>query len=107
MSKHSAEWWSKRVTELSRGGDVEQIASRHGIRASALKWWRWEFARRAREAGPRLLPVVAEPAGKPCVESHDDALEIIVECDAVRVCVRGAVSPEHLAALMGALPRAC
>jgi hypothetical protein len=107
MSRHSAEWWSKRVTELSRGGDAEQIASRHGIRASALKWWRWEFARRAREAGPRLLPVVVELAREQRVEMHDDALEIILECDAVRVCVRGAVSPEHLAALMGALPRAC
>ena len=107
MSRHSAEWWSKRVTELSRGGDAEQIASRYGIRASALKWWRWEFARRARETGPRLLPVVVEPAREQRVEMHDDALEIIVESDAVRVCVRGAVSPEHLAALMGALPRAC
>jgi hypothetical protein len=41
------------------------------------------------------------------VEVHDGAVEIIVEWDAVRVCVRGAVSPEHLAALMGALPRTC
>jgi hypothetical protein len=107
MSRHSAEWWSKRVTELSRGGDAEQIASRHGVRASALRWWRWEFARRAREAGPRLLPVVVEPVGERRAETHDDALEVIVECGAVRVCVRGAVGPAHLAALMSALPRAC
>ncbi|MGO8996408.1 MAG: hypothetical protein ACLQVI_24095 [Polyangiaceae bacterium] len=32
-----------------------------------------------------------------------DALEVIVECGAARVCVRGAVAPAHLAAL----PRAC
>jgi transposase-like protein len=107
MSKHSAEWWSKRVTELARGGDVEQIASRYGVRASSLKWWRCEFARRAREGGPRLLPVVVQPVQEPRAETHDDGIEVVVECGAVRVCVRGAVTVEHLAALMGTVSRTC
>lgn len=107
MSRHSAEWWSKRVTELARGGDAEQIASRHGVRASSLRWWRWELARRGRDAGPRLLPVVVEAARERRVDARDAGLEVIVECGEVRVCVRGAVSAEHLVALMGAVPRAC
>jgi transposase-like protein len=107
MSKHSAEWWSKRVMELARGGDAERIASRHGVRASSLKWWRWELARRARERVPRLLPVVVEPAQESRADTRDDGIEVVVECGAVRVCVRGAVTVEHLAALMGTVSRAC
>jgi len=107
MSKHSAEWWSKRVTELARSGDADQIASRYGVRASSLKWWRWEFARRARKRGPRLLPVVVEAVQESRGETRDDGIEVVVECGAVRVCVRGAVTVEHLAVLMGTVTRAC
>jgi hypothetical protein len=107
MSRHSAEWWSKRVAELGRSGDAEQIASRHGVRASSLRWWRWELARRGRETGPRLLPVVVESTRERDAETQDAGLEVVVECGAARVCIRGAVSAEHLAALMGAMSRPC
>jgi hypothetical protein len=107
MSRHGAAWWRERVKELARGGDAEQIASRHGVRASSLKWWRWEFARRERDAGPRLLPVVVESAPDRRAGRTDDALEVVVESGAFRVSVRGAVSAEHLAALMAAVSGAC
>ena len=107
MSRHGAEWWRERVNELARGGDAEQIASRHGVRASSLKWWRWELARRERRAGPRLLPVVVEPVPGRRAARTDDGIEVVVESGAFRVSVRGAVSAEHLAALMGAVSGAC
>jgi hypothetical protein len=107
MSRHSAEWWRERVKELGRGGDAEEIAERHGVRVDSLKWWRWELARRADQAGPRLLPVVVEATPAPRAAPLGTELEVVVEVGAVRVSVRGAVSAEHLAVLMGAVSRTC
>jgi hypothetical protein len=72
-----------------------------------LRWWRWELARRTRETGPRLLPVVVERAPERGAETKDAEIEVVVECGSVRICVRGAMSPEHLAALMGTVSRPC
>jgi transposase-like protein len=105
MSRQSASWWAKRVEELSKGGDAAEIARRHGVKASTLVWWRSELAKRAREqrtASPRLLPVVV--SGSP--RAGDDTLDVIVELGAARVVVRGALSADHLAALVAAA-RAC
>jgi transposase-like protein len=107
MSKHSAEWWRERVAELAGGGEAEQIARRHGVRTEALKWWRWELARRAREASPRLLPVVVRRPLEQREAPDARDIEVVVEAGSVRVSVRGALSVEHLAVLMGAVPRTC
>ena len=109
MSRHVASWWAKRVDELSRGEDAESIARRHGVRARTLVWWRSELVRRAREkpaAGPRLLPVVVDRSRRAIVDIHDDVLDVVVELGDARVVVRGAMCPEHLAALVTAA-RSC
>ena len=95
------------MRELARVGDAEEIARRHGVRVESLKWWRWEFARRAGQAGPRLLPVVVEATPARRAEPAGSDLEVVVEAGAVRVSVRGAVTAEHLAVLMGAMSRTC
>jgi len=109
MSRHTSEWWSKRVRELSRGGDAKQIASLHGVRAQTLLWWQWELARRSREQsdGPRLLPVVVEPRRDRADDALVDAIEVVVESAGSRVCIRGAIRAEHLSAIVGALARRC
>jgi|SRR5580700_5688539 hypothetical protein len=107
MSRHSRDWWRERVRELARGADAEEIAQRHGVRVESLKWWRWELARRAAEAGPRLLPVVVEATPARCTEPVGADLEVVVEAGAIRVSVRGAVTAEHLAVLMGTVSRTC
>ena len=94
------------MRELARGADAEVIAQRHGVRVESLKWWRWELARRAAEAGPRLLPVVVEATPARRTEPGAE-LEVVVEAGAIRVSVRGAVTAEHLAVLMGAVSRTC
>ena len=111
MSRHVASWWAKRVGELSRGEDAESIARRHGVRTRTLVWWRSELARRAREkpgstSAPRLLPVVVDRSRRALVEVRDDVLDVVVELDAARIVVRGAIRPEHLAALVAAA-RSC
>ena len=111
MSRHVASWWAKRVEELSRGEDAESIARRHGVKARTLVWWRSELVRRAREkpasaSGPRLLPVVVDRSRRAIVEVRDDVLDVVVELDAARIVVRGAIRPEHLAALVAAA-RSC
>jgi hypothetical protein len=77
------------------------------VRVDSLKWWRWELARRAANDGPRLLPVVVEPAPARRAEPAASDIEVVVEAGAVRVSVRGAISLEHLAVLMGAVSRTC
>jgi transposase len=98
------------VEELAReGGDSEAIARRYKVRGRTLVWWRAELARRAREAaprGPRLLPVVLDPHAGP-FPSAAPAIEVVVEVGAARVSVRGAVSVEHLVAILGRLGARC
>lgn len=94
------------MEELSRGGDVAEIARRHDVRPRTLAWWRSELVRRARERpapGPRLLPVVVGRARGPTLDVRTvDALDVVVELEAARVVVRGAVSAQHLAAIVSA-----
>ena len=111
MSRHAASWWAKRVDEMARGEDAESIARRHGVKARTLVWWRSELVRRAREKSaaapaPRLLPVVVDRSRRAIVEVRDDVFDVVVELDAARVVVRGALRPEHLAALVTAA-RSC
>ncbi len=99
------------MEELSRGEDAESIARRHGVKARTLVWWRSELVRRAREKSasapaPRLLPVVVDRSRRTIVEVRDDVLDVVVELDDARVVVRGALRPEHLAALVTAA-RSC
>jgi transposase-like protein len=95
---------------MDRGGDVEEIARRHGVRAKTLVWWRSELARRARDSptsGARLLPVVVESTPGSIGRGVADAVEIAVQRGATRVSIRGAMSAEHLAAAIAAAMRSC
>lgn len=108
MSRHGAEWWAERIEELAQTGDAEGIARRHGVRAKTLRWWRSELRRRGRKPSPvatRLLPVVVSSAPPRTVASSD--LEVVVEVGPMRMTMRGAVTAEHLAALVAASARAC
>jgi hypothetical protein len=109
--RHRADWWAKRIEELVQSGDARAVARRYGVRERTLIWWRSELRRRARkDATPRLLPVVVRavlPRAPSPPAPRDDELEVFVEIGAARMTVRGAVSAEHLAALVTAAARAC
>jgi transposase-like protein len=95
---------------MARGGDVEEVARRYGVRAKTLLWWRSELRRRARESssgGARLLPVVVESSPPSIGRGHTESLEIAVQRGATRVSIRGAMSAEHLAAAIAAAMRSC
>lgn len=47
------------VAELEAGSGLADVARRHRVKATTLRWWRTELRRAQR--GGRLLPVVAEP----------------------------------------------
>ena len=105
--RHTAEWWAKRVKEFAKAGDASRVARRHGIKERTLIWWRSELRRRAREGSvPRLLPVVVRAAPSPTPAVRAD-LEVFVEVGAARMTLRGAVSGEHLTAIVSASARAC
>jgi transposase-like protein len=106
--RHTAQWWAERVAEFAQTGDARAVARRHGVNEGTLGWWRSELRRRAREgSGPRLLPVVVRtaPPRVPAVQAGE--LEVFVEIGATRMTMRGAVSAEHLAAVVSASTRSC
>lgn len=105
MARHEAGWWAERLEELAQGGDAAEIARRFGVRERTLIWWRSELQRRARKkTKQRLLPVVVAPRR---VEPTRHELEIVVEVGPSRMVLRGAVSAEHIAAIVTASARAC
>ncbi len=110
MERHRAEWWAKRIEELAQSGDAEEIARRHGVKARTLIWWRSQLRKKARErtgGKPRLLPVVVRSAPRAGRAPAESALEVFVEVGAARMTLRGAVTAEHLAAIVSASARAC
>jgi len=75
------------------------------VRERTLLWWRSELRRRARsKPKQRLLPVVVAPRR---VEAARPEVELIVEVGRSRMILRGAVSAEHLAAIVAASARTC
>jgi transposase-like protein len=107
--RHTAAWWTDRVAELTKTGDARTVARRHGVKERTLKWWRLELRRRARDGkGARLLPViVSTPPPSPAPVAVTADLEVFVEVGAARMSVRGAVSAEHLAAIVTASASTC
>jgi transposase-like protein len=111
MERHRADWWAERVDELAQGGDADEIARRHGVRTRTLIWWRSQLRRKSRAKAskkqPRLLPVVVRSTARPVRVGPESALEVFVEVGGARMTLRGAVRPEHLAAIVSASARAC
>ena len=110
MGRHRADWWAERLEELAQGGGAEEIARRHGVRVRTLIWWRSQLRRRSpAKSGKklRLLPVVVRPPATRVRAAPESALEIFVEVGTTRMTLRGAVTAEHLAAIVGAASRAC
>ena len=110
MERHRADWWAKRIEELAKGGDAEEIARRHGVKVRTLIWWRSQLRKKAPERTgrkPRLLPVVVRSAARGVPAVPESALEVFVEVGGARMTLRGAVRPEHLAAIVSASARAC
>ena len=110
MERHRAEWWAKRIEELAKGGDAEEIARRHGVKMRTLIWWRSQLRKKARERTgrkPRLLPVVVRSAARAVPAAPESALEVFVEVGGARMTLRGAVSPEHLVVIVSASARSC
>jgi hypothetical protein len=54
-----------------------------------------------------LLPVVVRTVPPRVAAGHADELEVFVEVGATRMTMRGAVSAEHIAALVTASTRSC
>ena len=105
MARHEAAWSVERLEEFERDGNAAEIARRYGVRERTLLWWRSELRRRARtKTRQRLLPVVV--ASRPIEPGHPE-IEVVVEVGPSRMILRGAVSAEHLAALVTAAARAC
>jgi transposase-like protein len=104
MARHDAAWWAERIEELAGGADAAEVARRYGVRERTLVWWRSELQRRSgKKTRQRLLPVVVARRS----ETARPEMEIVVEVGASRMVLRGAVSAEHVAAIVAASARAC
>ena len=110
MGRHPAEWWARRVAELAQGGDADEIAREHGVRTRTLMWWRSQLRKQSRDkkgSKPRLLPVVVRASARAVAPGAEHGLEVFVEVGTARMTLRGAVTGEHLAAIVSAAARAC
>ena len=110
MERHPAEWWAKRIDELARGGDADEIAREHGVRKRTLIWWRSQLRKKSRDKRarkPRLLPVVVRTPARATPAGPEHGLEVFVEVGAARMTLRGAVTGEHLAAIVSASAGGC
>ena len=110
MERHPAEWWAKRIEELAHGGDADEIAREHGVRTRTLIWWVSHLRRKSRDKKarkPRLLPVVVRTPARATPSTPGLGLEVFVEVGASRMTLRGAVTGEHLAAIVSASARGC
>ena len=109
MARHDAKWWADRLEEVTKGESARDVATRYGVREKTLIWWRSELERRSRKKPrPRLLPVVvaAEPRANLRSEA-EGSMFVEIEFAGLRMSMRGAVSPEHLAAIVKASAREC
>lgn len=125
--RRSRSFWEKLVAQAAREGSIDAVASRHGVVAKQLAWWRWWLERekrakpkprtkakpktrtkakprtrvesKTRRSEPRMLPVVIEPA--PTVTSG--AIEIAVRD--VRLRVEAGTEPGYVATLVDVLRR--
>ncbi|GMV17378.1 MAG: hypothetical protein AMXMBFR56_56020 [Polyangiaceae bacterium] len=54
MARTSRETWAKRVERWKASGlTATEFASRHGIAATSLKWWKWRLGSRDRKGVTR------------------------------------------------------
>ena len=60
MKRHPRSFWEELVAELEAGAAPGDVARRHKVRETTLRWWRTQLRRSP--PGPRLLPVIAGPA---------------------------------------------
>jgi transposase-like protein len=60
MKRHPRAFWLGLVGEVRGGATVADVARRHRVRETTLRWWRTQLREVAVAPGPRLLPVVAD-----------------------------------------------
>lgn len=97
--------WSRLVAEWKRSGlTARAFAARRGIRASTLSWWHWRL-RRGGAADDRadddvdlgFVPVEVERT------AEDAYAWQLTTSDGHVLGVRGAIEPEALRAVLGAI----
>jgi transposase-like protein len=91
-------FWEGLVAELEGGASAADVARRHRVRETTLKWWRSQLRRESRR--PRLLPVVAQI---PALVLR----RVEIEVGGVVLRAEEGTDVEYVAALARALGRAC
>lgn len=61
MKRHRRSFWEGLVAEVEAGEPAGDVARRHRVRESTLRWWRSELRRRPAPDTLRLVPVVTPP----------------------------------------------
>ncbi|MCK6537534.1 MAG: transposase [Polyangiaceae bacterium] len=103
--RHSREFWARLIGEVERGGGVEAVARRHGVRPRTLIWWRWRLGQGPRRSGRKaqLLPVVVR--GAPVTFERPALVELAVRDVALRL--ETGTDVDYIATLVAALRSSC
>jgi transposase-like protein len=110
--RHDRAFWSKAVNEVERGGNLERVARRLGVRPKTLDWWRWRLG--AERVAPKKNETRVAPKRKETrlvpivVESLPIASDATIEIAIRDVCMRvvSGTDVRYVAALIDAV-RAC
>jgi hypothetical protein len=101
MARHPRSFWETRVAELDAGESVDDVARRHRVKATTLRWWRSALRREQAEV-PAFLPVVVRRAP---LLGGAAPLELVVGDAVLRVPIGADV--DYVAALLRAVGLPC
>lgn len=99
MKRHEKSFWVGLAAEVRSGASPIDVAARHRVRVSTLRWWCWQLRSESAASGLRLVPVVAQSL---LPSRH---IEIAVGSAALRV--EEGTDVAYVAALARALKDAC
>ena len=97
MKRWSRKQWAERVERWQRSGQTaQQFAAREGVSPTTLIWWRGAL-RRAGQASPSFIEVVAPPSA-----NEGGCIELVLR-EGLRIRVSGAFDAAVLRRVVAAL----
>jgi hypothetical protein len=106
-ARRTREEWAALVEKLeASGGSVERFCTKHRVRASTLKWWRWRLRHERRPAAlampsARLLAVDVIDIAPPRPTT------LVIAASGLELRVEVGTDAEYVGALVSALRSRC
>jgi transposase-like protein len=89
MKRHPRSFWAGLVVEVERGAALGEVARRHGVTLTTLRWWRSRLRPQASTppTPTRFLPVVVTAGSRATTTDVPSPIEVVVRGLVVRVAL--------------------